>query len=742
MATALAVESPSPIGDALYATDEIGGVLPHPADPAPSDAATRVRNWFIMARNHPIWATFIRNADEDEGFYIGGDLQWSKDGSFESLRRLQKARRTTVSLNYVQATVDALVGFERQNRYDLHATPEGNEDAESARILSWVMKFAANQAELPEYESEMFDDGLIRGAAALEVGVDWTEDPFNGTITAEPLRVGHEVIWDPHWKKYDLSDARFVLKYRWVYVDELLAKFPQHKAAIQAGVAILDTMFSPFMATTDGGRPDAYGSVSDHPEETLQVETLFYAPVDRRLLVIEAWWREFEPVWVVANLHTGKQLVVAGRAEAMEIVRIDPKSWRVIQKQARRVKTALILPATRQTLEEDDTPYDNDRENYPIVPFIAKKKGNYIYGIVRNMKDPQLVENKRVSQVLDVLARWANMRPMYAKGSLDDPRVLEDHTSTAAIAYNSVPGGGAPGWYAPAGLEAIVRGLIEAAAQMKMAMREITGVNTDLLGMKSDDASGIAIARRQSMGQVISTLYFDNFKRSRKIIGQRLARRIQQVYTTERVLRLIDPDTGDHVRVLLNPAEARHLMPDELEQWIEQRRDDTGRPYVLRDVAALTYDVTISESPSTPSARATALLSLLEIVGKMPSILPAVVDVILDLADIPDKPKILRRIRAIMQQQGINVDGGQAGGAGPGQPPGGGPPGQAVPASPSAPMPTQTASVPGIHPAAPPPGMPTAPTASMIPGRRSRPSSGLRRTVQASMGGAPVGAGP
>lgn len=696
-------------------------MLPHPSDPAPSDAATRVRNWFVMARNHPLWANFIRNADEDEGFYIGGDLQWSKDGSFESLRRLQKARRTTVSLNYVQSTVDVLVGFERQNRYDLRATPEGSEDAEHARVLSWVMKFAANQAELPEYESEMFDDGLIRGASAIEVGVDWAEDPFNGKITAEVLRVGHEVIWDPYWKRYDLSDARFVLKYRWVYVDELMAKFPQHKEAIQAGVAILDTLFSPFLATTDGGRPDAYGSVGEHVNETLQVETLFYAPIDRRLLVIEAWWREFEPVWIVANLVTGKQMVVASRADALEIARTDPKSWKVIQKQARRVKTALILPATRQTLEEGDSPYDNDQENYPIVPFVAKKKGAHLYGIVRNMKDPQLIENKRVSQVIDVLARWANMRPMYPKGSLEDPRVLEDHTSTAAIMYNPTPSG-APGWYVPAGLDIIARGLIEVAAQMKLAMREITGINTDLLGMRGDDSSGIAIARRQAQGQIISTIYFDNFKRSRKIIGQRLARRIQQVYTTERILRLIDPDTGDHVRVLLNPAEARTLDPDQLEQWVEQQRDATGRPYVLRDVAALTYDVTISESPSTPSARATALLALLEIVGKMPSILPAVVDVILDLADIPDKPKILRRVREIMKQQGINVDAGQA--------------------SPTAPMPGQTAEVPGIQPPVQPPGMPVAPTASQIPGRRSRPSPALRRTIQASMGGVPIGASP
>ena len=154
-----------------------------------------------------------------------------------------------------------------------------------------------------------------------------------------------------------------------------------------------------------------------------------------------------------------------------------------------------------------------------------------------------------------------------------------------------------------------------------------------------------------------------------------------------------------------------------------------GRPYVRRNVEALDYDVTLSESPTTPSARATALLALLEIVGKMPAILPAVVDVILDLADIPDKPKILRRIRAIMVQQGINIEGGDgatAAGAGA--------------------SPTQVQNPPGLQPVVQPPGMPTAPTASAVPPtiprpRAGRPSSPMRRTLAAQTGGAPLGAG-
>src|SRR3990167_9272606 len=240
---------------------------------------------------------------------------------------------------------------------------------------------------------------------------------------------------------------------------------------------------------------------------------------------------------------------------------------------------------------------------------------------------------------------------------------------------------------------------------MKLAMREITGINTDLLGGKSDDTSGIAIARRQAQGQIISTVFFDRFKWTRMLIYKRLARRVQQILTTEKILRLIHPDTRDHATVSLNPAEAREMDPDRYQQWLEQKRNEAGRPYILRNVEALDYDVTLSESPTTPSARATALLALLEIVGKMPAILPAVVDEILNLAEIPEKPKILRRVRAIMAQQGIDVDGKSLPPAGlptPVRPPP--PDGMGGPVGPGGPGPTGPA-LPTATPI-PPPGPP------------------------------------
>lgn len=647
---------PSPFGPLA----DIGSPVQHPLD-QPGSLASRFRGWFVMSMAHKLWREFTRDADEDEGYYVGGDRQWSKNGSLEALNYLRSLTppRTTVSINHIQAVVDVLVGYERQNRFDLKASPQGDDDDQSAHILSWLLKFQQDQMDLQEHESEGFEDGIVRGASAFDIGIDFTDHRKpNGKIAIDVLKPGVDVIWDPYAKKYDLSDARFVLKYRWVYVDDIIASYPEHRVAILAACDLYST--GGMVGDTSSGPPaDGYGSTREPQADQLTGGwQLFWDPRDRRVLVIEGWWREIRPVWVAVNLAQGQIEKFESKREADDFTRADPTSWKVHHKQERTIKTGLVLPFTLTDLDEgDDSPYDNDTDHYPIVPYVAKRKGDIMYGVVRNLKDPQLVENKRVSQVLDILARWANLRPLYAKGTLTDPRDLEDHSSTAAIEWDPSKHPTPPGWFVPQGLGEITRVLVEVATQFKLNLREIAGINPDLLGLRSDDTSGIAIARRQAQGQVIATLFFDRFRWTRRIIGERLARRIQQVYTTQQVLRLIDSETGERVRVLLNPHGAP-TDPDKLEEWLEQKRDASGRPLILRNLEALEYDVVIDDAPTTPSARATALLSLLEIFAKMPSILPAVLEELLTLADIPNKPRILRKVRAILAQQGIPVEGG------------------------------------------------------------------------------------
>ena len=707
------------------------------------DIADRVRGWYQLAMYHPFWRRYIPAAREDEGFYIGGDLQWSKDGNFDSLKRIKERNRTAVSLNHIQAVVDVLVGFERQNRSDLKAIPQGTEDAESARILTWILRFIQDQAEIQEYESECFEDGLIRGLSAAHVKNHFSGGKgLDGEVSLKVLVPGEDCLWDPYWKRNDLSDCKYFLEFTWAYIEDAATLHPEHEAKIRAQIAMLDTMFQPFVATasTDGGRDDAYGSVSTPTIDRLREEEMFFDPRDRRVLMIEAWYQTSVTEHHVVARDGSFHEEVPSAADAREMVRLDPAHLTYIAKRVKQIREALVIPAAHVALYDQKSRYENDPENFPQVIYVAKRKREHAYGIVRNMKDPQLLENQRVSQVVDILKRWGNIRPLIAKGTIEDERGIENHWSTAPIVWDPNKGKGmAPDWYVPKGLDLVARGLIEIATQFKLNLREITGINTDLLGLKSDDTSGIAIARRQAQGQIIATIFFDNFKRFRKLVGQRLARRGQEALTTEQILRLIDPDTGDPVEVLINPVEARELQGQDYSDWVEsmreQKRDAGGRPYVLRSLEALKFDVTISDSPTTPSAKATQLATLMEIVRLNPAMMQILIDKIINLSDVSDRPEIMRRIRTLQAQAGIvQPDGAEGATPGPGMPPGPG-----LPAGP--PPGAAPGGVPaGIRPAAPPAIPPVAMPSpgGMAPAGPRAGGQNFRRTLQLASGGATV----
>ena len=345
---------------------------------------------------------------------------------------------------------------------------------------------------------------------------------------------------------------------------------------------------------------------------------------------------------------TGKITNCDTYAEAQALRESDKENLRIHRTETRRVRMGTVIPATYTTIEEDKNPYPNDDSNYPIVPYIAKRKGDTVYGVVRNLKDPQRIENKRWSQVADVLAKWATIRPLIVKGSLVTPEDFNDASVDKPIIYNKEEG--PPSWLvAPIGP---ISNMLEVLAkEMKLNMREISGINTDLLGQKHDTSSGVAIARRQQQGQVIATVFFDNAKKTRRLAGQRLARRIQQVYTADDVMRVTN-DYGASVLVRINPmnASGSKMSDEEFHQFV-QTQAAAGKPHVLRDVTSLKYEIVVSEAPTTPTARAAALMSLLEIAEKVPAIAPALLDFIVELSDVPNRQELMQRVRRLIPPQ-------------------------------------------------------------------------------------------
>ena len=634
-----------------------------------ADLALRVRNWYLADMAHPFWQTYIKQSRIDRGYYVGGEGQWVDDeGQKTDLDLLKQQGRAHVSINQIKPIVKVLTGFERQTRYDLNVLPQGDEDADDARIMSWLMKFCETLAHLNEYRSEQFKSTLTEGMAALDVALDWTENPVTGDIVFCRYWPGQDCLWDPTWQKFDLSDASHFLKFRWAWIEDLIAIYgdTEEKAAkIRASFTPLDGIWAASEHVSTGPAADAYGGVGTHVIEPPRAPggyDVFYDPQLKRALVIEAWYPSYEVVWLAVDQRSGKVEQMPSAEAAQTFAKSDPDNVTAIRRLRRTMRTATVIPATNETLEDGPSQYTNDMQAYPVVVEVGDRtRGGYgsgggaeaddVRGIVRDLRDAQRVENKRLSQSLDLVSRWSKIRRVAEENSVVDVRSLDDPLAETTI-WTKV-GSQPPRWDIPAGLPELSRLLLGISDSMKINIHQTSGINTDLLGTTEDaSSSGIAIARRQAQGQVIATEFFDNHRLAGEIIAQRLARRIQQKFTLDEFVRLTN-EIGEPVVVRLNPTEYKSM---EGSKWKETRATlPTDGPRILRDVTKLKYDLVMSETPATPTQRSEGLRVLLEIVGKAPSFLPILADKIIELTDgIPNRHEIIQRVR---QMQGLDAEG-------------------------------------------------------------------------------------
>lgn len=69
---------------------------------------------------------------------------------------------------------------------------------------------------------------------------------------------------------------------------------------------------------------------------------------------------------------------------------------------------------------------------------------------------------------------------------------------------------------------------------------------------------------------------------------------------------------------------------------------------IVNDLSLFEFDITISDTPSTPSSRTAAFWKLLELIGKIgPDAIPP--DVLIDASDLPQKEQIKERMQQAQQ---------------------------------------------------------------------------------------------
>jgi hypothetical protein len=169
-------------------------------------------------------------------------------------------------------------------------------------------------------------------------------------------------------------------------------------------------------------------------------------------------------------------------------------------------------------------------------------------------------------------------------------------------------------------------------------MREIAGSTEEMRGQASNAKSGRAILARQDAALRQQGRFMDNEQRAMVQIGQILGSLMDQVYTTEKILRITEGN-GKDAQVAVNVQD-----PFRREQL------EAAGLKVYGPITQGEYDCVVSTAPLSTTQMEAQFESLTQLMsGLDPQVRVALLDLWVDAGPWPNKDEMVQRIQEVQQ---------------------------------------------------------------------------------------------
>lgn len=572
--------------------------------PEPTEVLTKCRKWFKAAVD--AGQRWREEAKEDYEFVAG--KQWTN----EEVLAFKNDGRPAITINRIKPLLNILSGYQRLNRYDIDFLARTNDDVELAQVRRGVTKYVMDRCDFDASESQVFLDCSIGGLGWFNVRYKFDYEIQDGEAIVERVDP-FSIYTDPEAHELDFSDAKFLIRAKWVAKDELKLVYPEQADSIEANYSVYDPLEKEDYTKTD-------------------IDPLYYSAELKKVRVVECWHKE----------RTKRTVFITANGEQIPQEQLTPELMQsgmlVGTQEIPRDEVKLCVFFDHVLLEDIPSPYQHGE--FPYVPMVYHYYGvgDVPAGFVRDLKDPQREVNKRRIQELHLLNTSANGGGWIEEGAMTPAQEAEFK------AMNNIPGHFQkvlPGTIAqqkiyerePKNPPAAV---IQAEQQAADDLRTISGINESLLGVEvPSQASGRAIELRQKQAVTHLAVIFDSLRRAKKKLAYILWGRrghagiIPQFYTAEKVYRVEGENGQQFIKVN--------------QQVLEQ--DPTAGTIVktINDLSQGEFDIVISDVESSTTHRQAQLWSLVDAVSKLGIPADLIFETIIDLSDLPKKNDIKMR---------------------------------------------------------------------------------------------------
>lgn len=582
---------------------------------------------------------WLREMDEEPGWRATADKEMDyADGNqldTELLAAMKEQGIPPAIEDRIGPMLLALQGYETTTRTDWRVS--ANSGQEGADDVAQALNEELNQAERKSKADDACSDAF---RPQVGVGLGCVEVKFESDPTKFPFKCAavhrNEVRWDWQAQEWDLSDARYFKRDKWLLPDRIARAFPQHRELIlQCGRhgaqwwnEGLNSRFS-----SQGGASTGLQNASLEGRSSTIEEARWYSRVSKQLCLTELWYRR----WVEATLlETPDGRVVEydseNQAHNYGIATGRTKPFRAVVSKVRR--SYWLGP---HKLHDSPTPYPHDHFPYVMFWGFREDRTRVPYGYVRGVIYQQDSLNSGTA-----LQRWgmAAYRTERTKGAV----AMTDAQFRRQIGRRNADITLDQEHMEKKGARFEVKRDVQLSEQQLQLMNNCRSVFEQLsaapaafTGQRGNATSGLQERTQleqanQSLGTVMS-----NFRKARTLMGEML-------------LAMIIKRLGDKPKQVSIEGDA--VLPDRTISLNQLETDPQGYSYLSNDVQRTLCKVQLDEVPSTAGYRSQQLYAFQEVIKTMPpQFQQAAFPYMVALMDTPYKKQIIEALRAAGSQE-------------------------------------------------------------------------------------------
>lgn len=551
----------------------------------------------------------------------------------EVKKMLEDAGQPPLVFNLIKPVINGVLGMEARTRSDLVITADDpTEDIEDlVMALNEQYKDVRRLGDADITESDAY-------ASMIKAGVGWVEVYRNPYPMQAPYRIKFvhrdEVYWDSNSNERDLSDARWMLRRRWVDYDQAYQMFPDKKDLLKRAI---NNDWDSYIGDTnvdikEGYNPGYQAAWAEYNTFTRK-EAEWMQPKRKRVLMQVVYYSVFEQLPFlefengrVEQYDNSNRMQNAFVATGKAQIKIMP---------VKNIREAWFIGP----MKVRDIPCNAPQGHYPLVPFWGYRRDSngMPYGMIADMISPQDSVNFRYSKLTSALNHKTIVMDHDATNMTRSQVKQEVNKVDGLIELN-------PERRNKNSIDEVFQTLentsissqqFSLAQDSRSLIEQCGGVYSAMLGEGKSGQSGTAINSLIEQGATTLAEINDNYRFSRLMLGRLLMAFLYEDLKKKRNVRVtvFKEDKSRRKQVVIN-AEVQ------------------GQPQLTNDLMKLRSHVALAPIQQTPTFRAQMAQQLTMVTQNLPpQVQMSVIDMILELMDIPNKQEYLDRVRSALGVQ-------------------------------------------------------------------------------------------